>query len=208
MLAEFPPQLGYPALRIFRKFLGCSFVLNGVDSLAGVIFEVAQYRFELLLQLTNLVTLLAQALQFQTRPLLRKFRLFRAQSKALLFGLAQFRVQPIQKICDVQRLCPEASPRGGNNLRVQSQPQRDVDARGRSRHAHAQLIGRLQRGFIEASRRIQYARSIGSVNLQRGVMRGNNRHRTYAREVSGDRDRQGRAFLGIGGRAQLVEENQ
>ena len=79
----------------------------------------------------------------------------------------------------------------------------DVDAGRRARHADAQLEGGRQRLLVKANGGIQHARRIGGVDLQRGVVSGDDAEAGGAAEEIGDGDRQRRALFGIGGRAEL-----
>ena len=91
---------------------------------------------------------------------------------------------------------------------IQPQALRDVDSGGSPGHADLQFVSRLQRGFVEADGGVDHAGSVRAVNFQRSVMRGDHGHAANAAEVDGDGDRQRRAFFGIGGRAEFIEQHQ
>ena len=117
-------------------------------------------------------------------------------------------MQAVEKLADIARLRAQLRARGLDDRRIQSQPLRDVDARRRSRHADLQFVSRLQRGFVESDRGVHHARRIRAEDFQRGVVRGDYRDASDPPEMLGDGDRQCRAFFGIGGRAQFVQQHQ
>ncbi len=114
----------------------------------------------------------------------------------------------VEKLTDVASLRSEPSPRALDDVGIQSQAASNVDARRRAGHADFQFIGRLQRGLIEADRRVHHAGRVRGVDLERRVVRGNDGDAADAAEVSGNGNGQGRALFGIGGRAEFVEQHQ
>ena len=62
--------------------------------------------------------------------------------------------------------------------------------------------------FIHAGRGIQYAWRVGGIDLERGVVRGDQRPGARLQKVAGNGHGQRGAFFGIGGGAKLVEQNQ
>ena len=103
---------------------------------------------------------------------------------------------------------PRRCARGGDDAGVQAQPLGGLDAGRRAGHAEAQLIVGRERDFIHAGRGVQHAGRVGRVDLERGVVRGDERPRAGGQEVAGDGHGQRRAFFGIGGGAQFVEQHQ
>ena len=71
-----------------------------------------------------------------------------------------------------------------------------------------QLVGGSQRALIESHRGIQDTLGIRRVNLQGGVMGGDNAQAARPSEEVRNRNREGRALFGIGRRAQLVQQYQ
>ena len=70
------------------------------------------------------------------------------------------------------------------------------------------LVIRNQRLLIHARRRIAHARCIRRVDLERSVMRRDQRPRTGRQKMRRHGHGQRRALLGIGRRAQFIEQHQ
>src|SRR5207237_9444178 len=75
-------------------------------------------------------------------------------------------------------------------------------------NAGAQSGSGLQGALVESDSGIEHAFSIGGVNLERSVMRGDDADASSAQEVLGDGDGERGAFFGIGRRAELIEQYQ
>ncbi len=117
-------------------------------------------------------------------------------------------MQLVEKLAYVAGLRAETRAGAFDDGGIQAQALRDVDACRRAGHADFQFVGRLQRGFVEADRGVHDAGSIGGVDLERGVMGGDDGHAADAAEVSGDGDGECGAFFGIGGGAEFVEQDE
>src|SRR5579864_8574395 len=94
----------------------------------------------------------------------------------------------VEKLPDIASLSSQSRSRALNYCGIQAQSSRDIDARRRSRHTHFQLISRLQGRLVKAHRRVDYSRRVCAINLERSVVRGNDRHAANAAKVSGNRD--------------------
>ena len=88
--------------------------------------------------------------------------------------------------------------RFGDDLRVQPEFLRNVDARRCSRHADPQLEGRSQRLLVKADGGVEHALCVLGVHLQRSVMGRDDAHGLAAAEIVGDSHRQSRALLRVG----------
>ena len=96
----------------------------------------------------------------------------------------------------------------GDDGGIQAEALRDVDARGSARDADFQLIGRLERGFVETDGGVEDSGGVGGVDLERSVMRGNDSEAADGAEMAGDSDGESCAFFGIGGGAEFVEQDE
>src|ERR1044071_6845282 len=205
---EFTAQLGDALLRLFGKLLRGGAVLHGADGFAYLVLKVLDERFHLALKFADFLPLLLLAFIFQPLQLARKILLAPLGSLAFAFKVAQLRVQTVEKLAYVLRLRGQAFTRGVSNLAIEAETLRDVDAGRRSGHADAQLIGGLKSLLVKAHGRVERARGVGGIDLERGAMRGNNAERAAAVKMVCNGDGQRRAFFGIGGRAEFVKQDK
>ena len=92
--------------------------------------------------------------------------------------------------------------------RCKSEPRGDVEAGGGSGNAEAQLVRRGEGLLVEPYRGVQDASVVGGVDLERGEVRGDAAPGVEAEEVRRDGYREGCAFFGIGGGAQLIQQDE
>ena len=83
-----------------------------------------------------------------------------------------------------------------------------LDARRRAGDAETELIVGRECDFVDAGRGVEHAGGVGGVDLERGVVSGDERPRAGGEEVAGDGDGEGRAFFRIGGGAEFVEQDE
>ena len=103
---------------------------------------------------------------------------------------------------------PRRSRAAATMVAIQSKPLRGLNAGGCAGHAEAQLVVRRQRNFVDARCGVDHAFGIGGVNLERSVVRGD--ERPCARLEKEMRDRNGKrgAFFRIGGGAEFIEQHE
>src|SRR5579863_5690361 len=208
LLAEFAAQFGDAALGVFGKLLGGGAILDGVDGFAGVVFEVAQKSFELLLHFANFGLLLFFSFHREVGFLALQILLAGLEAQTFGFGFAQVGVKSVEELTDVASLRAQARARAFDDRGIQSQTLRDVDSGRRAGDADFQFVGGLQRSFVKSDRRVEHAGRIRGVDLERGVMRGDDGYTADVGEVAGNGDGESGAFFGIGGRAEFVEEHK
>src|SRR6266446_2287374 len=129
-------------------------------------------------------------------------------ARAFFFKIAKVSMKAVEEARDILSLRAQTRASGSDDCRIQSEPLRDVDSSGCSRNADLQLIRRLQRGLVEADRSVDHSRRIRAIDFERSVVGRDHDHASDFAEVFGDCDRQRRAFFGISGRAEFVEQHQ
>ena len=183
-------------------------IFNGAHRLAHLEFKILQQRRQLGFQFARAVAQLHITLAGKLGALLVKRVLLLACGLSILFKLRQLLVQAVEEPRNIHLLRAQPLARRDNDACVEAQPLRGLDAGGRPRHSEPQLIVGNQRHFIHAGRCIQHAGSIGGVDLERRVVRGDQRPRTRGEKKAGHCDGESRAFFRIGGRSQLVQQHQ
>ncbi len=96
----------------------------------------------------------------------------------------------------------------GDDALVQAEALRGLNAGGGAGNAEAQLVVGNECDFIDAGGGVEHARSVGGVDLERGVMGGDERPRACFEEIAGDGDGERGAFFRIGGRAEFIEQDE
>ena len=109
---------------------------------------------------------------------------------------------------DVEGLRAEAAARGRDHVGREAEPGGDVDAGGGSGDALAQLIGGGEGLLVEAHGGVDDSLGVLGIDLERGVVRGDDGPAALVQEVLGDGDGQGRALFGIGGGAEFIQKNE
>jgi hypothetical protein len=140
--------------------------------------------------------------------LLVKRILFDAGGLAIRFKLREFAVQLIEEAGNVHLLRAEALAGGGDDVGVEADALGGLDSGRRAGNAEPKLVVGRERHFVHASRGVEDAIGVGGVDLERGVMRGDERPGTGCQKMAGDGDGERRAFFGIGGGAKLVKQDQ
>ena len=84
----------------------------------------------------------------------------------------------------------------------------DVEAGGGSGDAEAELVGGGEGLLVEADGGVEDAGAVGGVDLERGEVGGDAGPGAEREEVGGDGDGEGGAFFGVGGGAELVEQDE
>jgi hypothetical protein len=118
---------------------------------------------------------------------------------AIGFELGELVVQLVEEAGDVHLLRAQALAGGGDDGGVQAQPLGGLDAGRRAGHAEAELVVGRERDLVHAGGGVEHAGRVGGVDLERGVVRGDERPRARREEVAGNGHGQRRAFFGIGG---------
>src|SRR5262249_47936932 len=105
------------------------------------------------------------------------------------------------------RAAQELAPALDNRL-VESQAIGDGQGIAASRQADAELVGRRKRLHIELNRSVDHAWLFVREGFKLRVVRRRDRRDVALQQEGQDRASQGRAFAGIGTRAQLIEQHQ
>src|SRR5579864_4884841 len=208
LLFEFTAQLGDALLRLLAELLRGGAVLHGADGLTHLVLKVLDERFHLALKFADFLPLLLLALSFKALLFAGEVLFAFLCALAILFKIAQLRVQTVKKFAYVLRLRGQAFTRGISNLAIEAETLRNIDARRSSGHADAQLIGGLKSVFIEAHGGVEHARGVGGIYLERRVVRGDDAERAAAAEMVCNGHGQRRAFFRIGGGAELVQQDE
>src|SRR3974390_2429672 len=98
-------------------------------------------------------------------------------------------MKAIEEAGNVLRLRTQARPRSADDLRIEAEALRDVDAGRRTRNTNPKLVRWLERGLIESDCRIHNARGVDAINLQRCVMCRDYGDAADAAEMVGNRNR-------------------
>src|SRR5579884_126338 len=114
----------------------------------------------------------------------------------------------VEKTWDVLRLAREPLACSRDDLWVQPEALRDVDACRCSWHADLQFVCRLQGLLVKTDGSIHHAGSIGRIHLQCGVVSGNDAGRAKIKKMFGNRDGERCAFFRISRRAEFVQQHQ
>ena len=83
-----------------------------------------------------------------------------------------------------------------------------MNAGGGAGDAEAELVVGNEGGFVDACRGVEHAGGVGGVDLERGVMGGDERPRARREEKRGNGDGERGAFFRIGGGAEFVEQDE
>src|SRR5664280_3317631 len=129
--------------------------------------------------------------------LARQLLLACANLGPLCVNLPQLRMQAVKKARDVLGLRAHPLPRLGDDLRIQPELLRDVNAGRGAWYSDAQLERGSECVLVEADGRVEHARRVCRVDLESSVMRGDDADACGAPEVVGSGDGQRGAFLGI-----------
>jgi hypothetical protein len=108
-------------------------------------------------------------------------------------------VQLVEEAGDVDLLRAEALARGGDDAGVEAEALGGLNAGRCAGHAEAQLVVGRERDFVHAGRGVEHAGGVGGVDLERGVVRGDERPRAGSEESGWRWRRRARAFFRIGG---------
>ncbi len=165
-------------------------------------------RVELLLQVTDFFALLFEALGLEAAALAGDFLLALAQVQALGFDLAEIGVELVEEAGDVLGLGAETAAGVGDDLRIEADLLGDVDSGRGSGDADAQLVGGRESFLVEADGGVEDSGGVGGVDLERGVVGGDDGERLAQAEVFGDGDGERGSLFGIGGRAEFVEQDE
>ncbi len=180
LLAEFAAGLGDAALGLLAKLRGGGAILHGGDGLAGVVLEIAHEGVQLLLQVADFIALLLEAFGFEATALAGYLLLALTQVEALGFNLAKIGVELVEEAGDVLRLGAEAAARVGDDLRLRPiccAMLIPAEAPGTPTRSS---IGGRESFLIEADSRVEDSGRVGGVNLERGVMGGDDGERAGA----------------------------
>ena len=207
-LLKLAAQAQDAAFGFFGELLLRGAIFDGADGLAHLELEVLEQRGQLGFELAGAVAQLDVAFAGQLGALLIERVLLLAGGLAFGFKLGEFVVQLVEEAGDVHLLRAEALAGGGDDVGVQAEALGGLDAGRCAGNAEAKLVVGREGQFIHAGRGVEHAGGVGGVDLERGVVRGDERPRAGGEKVAGDGDGQCRAFFGIGGGAELVEQDQ
>ena len=150
------------------------------------------------LQLAHAIAHFNIALAFQPFAFHVQRILLLACRLALHFELGKLAVQFVEEARDIGLLRSDPFPCRGDNRCVQSQALCRLNSGRCARHAKMKLIIGHKRPLIHACCGIAHARRVGRVNLERGVMRRDQRPRSGLEKMMRHGDGESRAFFGIG----------
>ena len=176
-LLKLAAQAQDAALGLLRQLLLGGAILDGADRLAHLEFEVLEQRGQLGFEVAGAVAQFDVALASEPGPLLIERVLLGAGGLAVVFQLRQLAVQAVEKAGDIHLLRTQALAGGGDDARVQAQPLGGLDAGRCAGNAEAKLVVGRQSDFIHAGGGVEHARCVGGVDLERGVMGGDERPR-------------------------------
>src|SRR5438876_7823065 len=108
LLAKVPTQFCESPLGVFRNLLCRGTILDRVHRFAGVILEITQQCFKLLLQFPDLFLLLTLPLRCETCPLARQFFVLGAKTQAFRFCFAKVPMQTVEELSNVAGLSAQA----------------------------------------------------------------------------------------------------
>ncbi len=117
-------------------------------------------------------------------------------------------VQLGKKPGDVAFLSGHDGPRALDHFGRHAQPSRDIEPGGFARRAYAQHVSWLQRLVVESHRCVHYTSGVRAVDFDREQVGGGQRERTLLTKAVQNGNAESAAFFGIGGAAQLVEQNE
>src|ERR1700735_233077 len=105
-------------------------------------------------------------------------------------------MEAVEEAAYVEGLGAQSASCRRDHLRCEAEARRNVDAGRGSGDALAQLVGGREGLLVEAYGSVDDALSVFRVDLERGVVRGDDGPGAGAEEVLGDGDGQGCAFFG------------
>ena len=91
---------------------------------------------------------------------------------------------------------------------VEAETRGGLDAGGCAGNAEAKLVVGHEGDFVDTGSGVEHAGRVGGVDLERGVVGGDERPCAGGEEVCGDGDGERGAFFRIGGGAELVEKDE
>ena len=127
---------------------------------------------------------------------------------AFAAGLVALAADVVQHLVGAQVQRVDLTLRIGDDLLGKSEPRGNGQGVGAPGQADGQLVGRAQRLHVEFQRGIDHARRAVGERLQLGVVRGDEGRHAARQQVAEDGARQRGAFLRVGARAQLVQDDQ
>src|SRR5215469_13737859 len=208
LLAKITAQLGHAALGVFGELESLRTVLQCADGFARVVLEFGKQVFEFALEFTDFLPLLLLPFGREAVLLPDQLLFARADMRSLSFDLPHLFVQAIEEARDILGLRAQTLARGGDDLEIQAEALRDVDAGGRAGHTNVQLVCRLQGGFVETNGGIDHAFGIRAIDFQRRVVSRDGADAAEPAEVVGNGNGQGGAFFWIGGGTELIEQHE
>ena len=196
LFGKFAAERRHAAVGVAGDLLREGFVVDRFDGLAKLVGEVFDEGVELGFEFFCAGLLLDAAFDFKTSLFAGELPFALLQGFAFDGGGGELVVELVEEGPDVRGLGGHLGACGGDDLGLQAEPGRDVEARGRSWNAKTQLVGRSQSLLVEADSGVEDSGMIGGVDLERGEVRGDAAPRVEGEEVSRDGDCEGRAFLG------------
>ena len=93
-------------------------------------------------------------------------------------------MQFVEEAGDVDLLRAEALAGGGDDAGVEAEALGGLNAGGGAGDAEAELVVGRERDFVDAGCGVEHAGGVGGVDLERGVVRGDERPRARREEES------------------------
>ncbi len=205
---EFAAEAGDALLRLAGELLLSGAVLDGADGFAGLKFKVFDEGLELCFEVANFGAPLLHAFGVEPGALAGQLLFEAADAEALGVEGFELLVETVEEAGDVLGLGVQTLAGGGDDGGIEADALGDVDAGGGSGNTEAELVGGRESLLVETDGGVDGSGSVFSVDLEGGEVGGDDGPGSAAEEMLGDGDSEGGAFLGIGGGAQLVEENE
>ena len=208
LFAELAAQAGDAAFGFLGELLLGGAIVDDADGFAGLVFKVFDQRLEFLLHLADLGAPFLEAFRLEAVFLASHFRFAFAELGALGGDGFELRVEFVEEAGDIEGLGIKVVAGGRDDLGVQADAGSDVDAGGGTGYAQAQFVSRGEGPFVEADGGVEHAGGVDAVDLERGVVGGDEAPGAGVEEVFGDGDGEGGTLFGVGGGAEFVEEDE
>jgi len=208
LLGELAAQGGHAAVGVAGDFLRYGFVVDGFDGFAELVSEVFEEGVELGFELFGAGFLLDAAFDLDAGLFAREFALALLHGLALGGGGGELVVKLVEEGSDVGGLGGHLGAGRGDDVWLEAEAGCDVEAGGGSGDAEAQLVGGGEGVLVEAHGGVEDAGVVGGVDLERGEVGGDSGPGVEREEVGGDGYGEGCALFGVGGGAELVEQDE
>ena len=154
-----------------------------------------------MLELAGAVAEFGVAFASQAGAFLIQGILLFASRFAIGFELGEVGVEFIEEAGDINLLRAEACACGGDDARVEAEALTGLNSGGSAGDAEAEMVVGSEGELVDAGGGVGDAGSVGGVDLERGVVGGDEGPGLSGEEVLGDGDGEGRALFRVGGGA-------